>query len=391
MGRLRLAVVDDGQFVRTYAGTVHPVAATFHRFVEAVCRSGTFGQVRYIVPVRNLRIWEDDPQLPAVDQSVVELVPTAPFDGIADYLLRSPFLTAVNWVPINRAVADSDLMWLRLPASNAPLALIAARRLGVAHFGWVAGSVGDVARAQARRAPARAAALAVGALYDEVARSAERTGPVVDLGGELFNSVFTAANVEATRSAGPPPEGPPWTIAWAGRMATEKGLPTLFEAFRSLLESGIDAQLMLVGDGPERGVVDSLAARLPAGRVRFAGYVGNPDAYLGLLRSAHVLAHPSGAEAVPKVIGEAMAAGVPVVATPVGGVADILGDGERGRLVPVGDVAGLFRAISDLIANPAQRAALRERGLDWAADRTAERQAERMIGWLRTQFPTLPW
>ena len=152
MGKIDLAVLDDGQFVRTYSGSIHPVAATFHRFVEAVARSGHFGHVRYVVPVRSLRIWEDDPRLPAVDQDVLEVVPTAPFGGIADYLVRSPYLTMRNWRPINRAVADSDLVWLRLPASNAPIALLAARRQGVPHFGWVAGSVGDVARAQSQAA-----------------------------------------------------------------------------------------------------------------------------------------------------------------------------------------------------------------------------------------------
>ncbi len=390
MSGIRLAVLDDGQFVRTYAGTVHPTAATFHRFVEAVGRAGAFAQVRYMVPVRGLRIWENDPVLPEVDQSALELVPTASFAGIADYLLRSPYLLARNWAPINRAIADSDLVWLRLPASNAPLALIAARRLRVPYFGWVAGSVTDVARAQPRPAPLRAGALAIGALYDEVARSAARGGPVATLGGELFNSVFSTDQVESSRQAGPPPEGPPWTLTWAGRMAGEKGLPTLFSAFSTLLDRGHDVNLVMIGDGSERAAVEALAARLPPGRVRLRGYLGDPDAYFGAMRGAHVLAHPSGAEGVAKVVVEAMAAGVPVVATPVGGVADVLAGG-RGRSVPVNDPTALAGAIAELLDNRAERVALRERGLAWAAEHTAERQAASLIDWLRVEFPRLHW
>ena len=147
---IRLAVLDDGLFVRTYSGEIRPISATFNRFVEAVARTGAFEHVRYVVPVRNLRIWELEPALDPVDESVLEVVPTAFFSGIADYLLRGGYLTARNSRPIDRAVAESDLLWLRLPASNALLALAAARRHGVPHFGWVAGSVGDVARAQPR-------------------------------------------------------------------------------------------------------------------------------------------------------------------------------------------------------------------------------------------------
>ncbi len=158
-------------------------------------------------------------------------------------------------------------------------------------------------------------ARATGAAYDEVARVAARGGPVAALGGELFNSVISTQQVNASLSAGPPAEGPPWRLAWAGRMAPEKGLGTLFEAAHLLLAGGTDFELLMIGDGTQRERVEHMAASLPPGCVRMVGYVGDPDAYLDLLRSAHVLVHPSGAEAVPKVVGEAMAAGLPVVAT----------------------------------------------------------------------------
>ncbi|MEX2546807.1 MAG: glycosyltransferase family 4 protein [Chloroflexota bacterium] len=391
MAGLRLAVLDDGLFVRTYAGTIHPVAATFHRFVEAVARSRAFQSVRYVIPVRSLRIWENDPSLPAVDESVLDVVPTASFSGIADYLARSAYMLARNWPIIDRAISESDLVWLRLPASNAPIALLAARRHSVPYFGWVAGSVGDVVRAQKRHPPLAWVARAIGAGYDEVTHLAARGGPVMSLDGKLFNSVITGEQVAASRLRELAVDGPPWRIAWAGRMAGEKGLPVLFEAVRMLLDGGLDMELLMIGDGPERQRVESLAADLPVGRVRLCGYVGDPEAYLDLLRSAHVLAHPSGAEAVPKVVGEAMAAGLPIVASDVGAVREILGAGERGRLIPPGDPHALAESIRGLLTDPDERRTLRERGLDWAADHTAERQADRMIDWARQEFPRLPW
>lgn len=139
------------------------LSSTFHRFVDTVARSGVFGRVRYLAPVRRADERRVQEVLERLDQSVLELVPTTYFSGIADYLLRSAYLMARNWRPIDSTIADSDLLWLRLPASNAPLALSAARRHRVAHFGWVAGSATDVVRAQRRAAPGRWAAHAAAA------------------------------------------------------------------------------------------------------------------------------------------------------------------------------------------------------------------------------------
>lgn len=390
MNGIRLAVLDDGLFVRTDTGTVHPMAATFHRFVETVAGVGGFARTRYLIPVRQLRDGEAQPILNAVNEELLEIVPTAWFSGIADYLARSAYLFARNWRPISRTIRESDLVWLRLPASNALLALSATRRSRVPHFGWLAGSVREVAEAQRRPHLKGLAARATGNMYDAISRYAERGGPMVHLDGEMFASVTTAAEVEESRSR-TVAEGPPWRIAWAGRMAGEKGLLDLLAACDRLMTDGIDLTLTLIGDGPQRGLVEERSRRLPAGTVTLAGHIGDRRAYLDLVRDAHVCVHPSGAEGVPKVLVEAMAAGVPVVAADVGGIAGLLGGGERGRLVPAGDPLALADAIRALLHDPAARDELRGRGLAWASDHTAERQALKLVDWMRDQFPQLAW
>ncbi len=386
-----LAVIDDGLFVRAHDGEVHPVAATFHRFVEAVARTQCFDSVRYVVPVRRLRIWEDEPVLPAVDRSAVEIVATAPFSGIADYVVRSGYLSARNWSPIHAAVAGADLLWLRLPASNALLALAAARLTGTPYFSWLAGSVEDVARSQQRRAPLQQLAVALGRAYDAVTELATLSAPAVRLDAEMFTSVTEEHEVAAARVRGAPNEGPPWRLVWAGRMAGEKGLDVLLDALDMLVRDGLDVTLTLVGDGPQRERVANLAQRLPGGRVSFAGYVGQRAAFNELVASAHLLIQPSLTEGVSKVLIEAMAAGTPIVATAAGATPDVLGGGERGRLVPVGDAIGLAGAIRDLLDDRAERQRLRGNGLDWAAEHTLGHQAGRLVAWLEQQFPSLDW
>jgi glycosyltransferase involved in cell wall biosynthesis len=132
-------------------------------------------------------------------------------------------------------------------------------------------------------------------------------------------------------------------------------------------------------------------AAFPADRVEDYGYVGNRAFYADLLRACDVLVQPSRAEGVSKVLVEAMAAGLPIVATDAGATPEVLGHGERGVLVPVGEPAALGGAIVALLADTARMDELRERGLAWAEAHTAETQAGRLVGWLRSNFPTLPW
>ena len=388
----RLAVLDDGPFVRTHSGELRPVAATFNRFVEAVARTGAFGRVRYIVPVRDLRIWELEPALDPVDEGLLEVVPTTSFSGIADYLLRAAYVATRNWHPIQRAVGASDLVWLRLPASNALLALTAARRHGVAHFGWLAGSVADVVGAQRRLPPLDLAARAVGTAYDAVSALVGRSGPLIPLDANFFASVINAQDVEQTRAnMAPIRAGPPWRVVWAGRMAGEKGVHDLIEAFRLLLHGGCDATLVLVGDGPARPDVELRLSTLPPDRVEDYGYVGDRRSYMDLLRSGDLFVHPSQADGVPKVLVEAMAAGLPILAAAAGATREVLADGERGVIMPSTETDVLERQMRGLLSDSELRTRLRTRGLDWASAHTSEDQARRLVDWMRSAFPDLAW
>lgn len=394
---IRLAVLDDGLFVRTHAGELRPLSATFHGFVEAVARSGAFAQVKYIVPVRELRIWEVEPALDPVDETMLETVPTTFFSGIADYLLRAAYVAGRNWPLIDRAIAGADLVWIRLPSSNALLALTAARRHGVPHFGWVAGSVAQVATAQRRPLLLKAAARTVGAAYDAVTSLAGRRGPLITLDADLFASIVTDADIALSQRmppgvrARPATPEEPMRIVWAGRMAGEKGLSDLIGALELLHEQGRVTVLVLIGDGPGRKSVERALQRLPPNCVEDYGYVGDRGFYMDMLRNGDLLVHPSRAEGVPKVLVEAMAAGLPVVAADAGAVRSVLDDGGRGRIVPPGDIRALAAAIGELLVDPAERAVLRRRALDWAADHTAEAQAGRLISRLQDLFPDLAW
>jgi glycosyltransferase involved in cell wall biosynthesis len=138
-----------------------------------------------------------------------------------------------------------------------------------------------------------------------------------------------------------------------GRFSREKGHVDLVRALAAMrrLAPALAVKLVLVGEGPERARVAAEAhASGLAEHVIFAGHTNEVRHFYAV---AEVLALPSHSEGSPNVLLEAMAAGLPVVATRVGGVPEIATDGETALLVPPRDTAALASALARLLADPA--------------------------------------
>ncbi|MFE2111048.1 glycosyltransferase family 4 protein [Kitasatospora sp. NPDC059463] len=200
------------------------------------------------------------------------------------------------------------------------------------------------------RRVARAADLVLGASSDLVARARElgatdaRLGPVA--APPMPEGRLGRARARAELLGGGPER--PLVLA-VGRLVPQKAFGLLLDATRELSAADPQPLLVLAGDGPEAaGLRERVAAeKLP---VRLLGYRTDvPD----LLAAADVLVLSSRWEARSLVVQEAMRAGVPVVATAVGGIPELVGDAAV--LVPPGDAAALGRAARELLADPARR------------------------------------
>jgi glycosyltransferase involved in cell wall biosynthesis len=116
------------------------------------------------------------------------------------------------------------------------------------------------------------------------------------------------------------------------------------------------ARLLLAGDGPERPALEGTVRTLRLGPfVRFLGTLDDP---WPLLAAADIFALPSLWEGMPNALLEAMAAGLPAVATAVGAVPEMVDDGREALVVPPGDAGALARALAELAAGPARRRAM---------------------------------
>ncbi|MDB5555541.1 MAG: glycosyltransferase family 1 protein [Rhizobium sp.] len=145
-------------------------------------------------------------------------------------------------------------------------------------------------------------------------------------------------------------------ILFLGRIGERKGVPQLIDTLHAMHDHP-GWRATIAGDGDVE-VSKSRSAALGLGdRVAFPGWVG-PATVASLIASADILVLPSFAENLPVSVIEGMAAGLAVVATPVGAVEDIIRDGETGLLVPPGDVPALADALLRLVNDPDLRARL---------------------------------
>jgi glycosyltransferase involved in cell wall biosynthesis len=157
------------------------------------------------------------------------------------------------------------------------------------------------------------------------------------------------------------------TVLAIGRLVEKKGFHLLFDALARLAGDGLRPRCVLVGDGEERAALAAQAQRLGLRHVEFAG-MRTHDEVRGHIERATMMVLPciigqdGNRDALPTVLLEALAAGLPVVSTPIGGVEEIVADGDAGLLVPAGEVAPLADAIARLCRDDGERQRLAARG-----------------------------
>ena len=181
-------------------------------------------------------------------------------------------------------------------------------------------------------------------LAEQIRAAAPRTPVHVIPNGIPLGTLPTAAERLAARRALDIPDDAQ-VVAFVGRLSPEKAPEVLLQA-----AEGTGMRVVVAGEGPLRA---SLEAGADRAQVRFLGFVPEVGP---VLAAADVLALPSRTEGLPMAVREAMAAGVPVVASAVGSLPEVLGNGA-GVLVPPGDVTALRLALEQLSV-PERRAAL---------------------------------
>ncbi len=198
---------------------------------------------------------------------------------------------------------------------------------------------------------------------------------VIRLGIELEKRVHAEPGLreESRRTLGVAPDR--FLVGWVGRMTGVKRVDDVLLSFARLRELGVDAVLALVGDGPDRDSMEMRAREL--GIIRHCLFLGYQEEVAPFYAAFDAVMLPSANEGTPVSVIESLSAGRPAVATRVGGVPDVLRDGEDGFLVDTGDVEALAQRLAQLARDPELRTRMGEAGRSRILRRYA---VDRLIG-----------
>jgi glycosyltransferase involved in cell wall biosynthesis len=288
---------------------------------------------------------------------------------------------------------DVDVVHAHWVVPNGPIGAVASRKLGLPLVVTLHGSDAAIAErsrwigGSARWTFENAAAVTgpSGDLLERARMLGASRLELIPWGAEVVENVPSADTTASLRTAlGVRHEHV--VVAGIGRLIAVKGFDHLVAAFAAAGIAHSDLRLLLIGDGAERANLEGLAHRLDVSdRVVFTGMVSRRE-IPSYLAAAEIVAVPSVhhlgyVDGLPTVALEAMASGKPLIASRVGGLPDIVRDGENGLLVPEKDDAALATAIVTLARDPALRARLGAAGRALVVDELNwERVAERLEG-----------
>jgi glycosyltransferase involved in cell wall biosynthesis len=321
----------------------------------------------------------------------VELVSLPYYRRLSDpwAVLRSTLLSLARFW---RALRDVDCVWLLGPH---PVAIVFAGLAVVRRKRIVLGVRQDMPAYMESRHPGRRLLRLAGNTLDLAWRALARVFPVVVVGPGIAaryrkaRSVLQIAVSLIDEDDVVPPavalrrsyDGEIRVIS-VGRLEAEKNPLLLADVLARLSENGRRWRLVVCGEGPLQAALEDRLQELGlTKRAELVGYVPFGPRLLSLYRESHAMLHVSWTEGLPQVIVEAFAAGIPVVATDVGGVAEAFGDTVR--LIPAGDADAAAGALEEIVADPTLREALVRGGHDQAAARTAGIEVERVAEFLR--------
>ncbi len=274
-------------------------------------------------------------------------------------LLRVAARLAARKVALLHVHLNSDASFWRKA-----LFVAAAHRAGVPYVLHV--HCGNFGRFVSERAGARGQAIARRMLVEAAAVVALSPAGAAELQAIAPGvAVEVIPNPVALAPSSSAPEGPP-VVASLGMLTEAKGALDLVRAWSVASRACPGARLVLAGTGEVLRVRALVAELGLTDSIELPGWIG-PAERRALLRRASVFVLASRAEALPMAVLEAMAAGVPVVATRVGGVPWMLEEGDAGVLVPPRDIGALADALGALMADPRRRAVLSRAGRERVA------------------------
>lgn len=374
----RLVVVNDNKLSRLADGDWAFRSSKFHLFLRAFSRFA----VTLSSPLAGGPAKRDERR--RVD-GVSVIVRPDPGSTQAFYAML-PVRAPRHYRAVSRHLAEADAALVVLPACTGILSWLAARRRGLNPAIYIVGDVREVVgQDRTRSVVSRMMARIAAAIEWRLTRYMAHRSLTFVLGSKLLNDLKAAGitarpamtslvSERSLRAPRLPAAKGALSIFTACRLSQEKGIETILQAMHA--STGYRFDLAIAGDGPHREALEKRAGELGLhDRVRFLGW--QDDAGMeAALAEADIFILASHSEGIPKIVLEAMAAGLPVIATRVGGIPDLIGTSEeRGLLFTPGRADELLTALERTLAVPAETQARLEAASGFAREHSSEAEA----------------
>jgi glycosyltransferase involved in cell wall biosynthesis len=393
-----LVVIDDSPLQRSAQG-IEAARCDFYRF--AMLFENRIDALTLCMPV-----FDRNPSRPRASSVMrldkkVSLAATYPYRRVTEYIRKLPMALACNAPVLRREIRATDLVWIRLPAANAPLAFLLAKlyRKPVVVFLVAYPAAGELAAGRRGTLRSTLARVAASMEWRSIA-SMGRQSVVFAYGSDLATRVrakgasrvhvtFTSLVDDVSSTVRREAPAPTARLLFAGRFAPEKGIDLILDAARLLRDQGHAIHVDLVGDGALASELRGHAFVTSGSSVTFHGWVDDDIQLDKFFQQADIFVHPSRSEGIPKVLLKAMAYGLPIVTTTVGGIPDIVQNGLNGLLVPPNDAALIAQAIKRLLLDPAYSRKLGDSAREFARQHTSTRQADSIWLEIKNSYPQI--
>lgn len=327
------------------------------------------------------------------ENGIIEIKATFPYKSVIDFYKKIPIIILYNLFILTRVIKHSDLIFMHLPAMNSFIAALLAwifNKPVISYF------VGDEKRivevGNKYKGLQRVIAIFISSIHNLIYTKIVRNSRAAfflssDLKNRFqkyntrsylaFSSLIQNNNIHIKKIR---KSINVVKLLYVGALRHEKGINYLIQCVQCLIHDGFKVKLYICGDGPERDTYQNFVKY--GGLDKFIDFLGNVpwgERLFKIYINCDIFILPSLSEGVPRVLLEAMANGLPIVASRVGGISDIIKNMRNGILVPPSSPYALKDAVKILINDFNLRKTIIENGYKYVMKHTAEKQIEGIV------------
>ncbi len=390
MNERRLLVVgsdivwkDGGRYF-----TMSPFNTFFSAFLQ------DFDHVSMALPFLNKKIEYKNGIAMPEEVNIIEL---PGFTGVVDFIKRLPLILPKLISILYKEIRKADVVMVMHDDFLGLLTILETRRQKKSHILFLGGNQEEVVRNKYSGLK-KWCAIRLARLFDRIDRYWMDKGLItLATGSEVierlskpgrriypyFTSLISSEDIVYRDVRDISPNSA--VILYAGFLTENKGVHILLRAFARFREEyhSPDIKLHLAGDGYYRPQLEALCEELEIRRnVVFQGFIGDREKLKKLFMESDLFVLPSMSEGIPKVLLEAMAYGVPILTTDVGGIPDIILNEVNGLMVPPDSVEELLNRIAAILGDLKFRQKLVEGGYRFIQEHTSEKQAKEIVNYL---------